>query len=64
MDGFVGLDALSGDWYTYEEKRNCLLGERTGKRYGLGQPVQVLLSHVDVATGRIWLRDLRKAPAG
>jgi ribonuclease R len=63
MDGFVGLAELSGDWYTYDEKRNCLLGERSGKRYGLGQPVQVLLSHVDVATGRLWLRDLQKVPA-
>jgi ribonuclease R len=63
MDGFVGLDELSGDWYVYDEKRNCLLGERTGKRYGLGQPVQVLLSQVDVPTGRVWLRDLRNVPA-
>lgn len=63
MDGFVSVDQLSGDWYTYDERRNCLLGERTGKRYGLGQPVQVLLSHVDVPTGRVWLRDLKKVPA-
>jgi len=63
MDGFVSIAELSGDWYTYDEKRNCLLGERSGKRYGLGQPVQVLLSHVDVPTGRVWLRDLKKVPA-
>ncbi len=63
MDGFVSVAELSGDWYTYDEKRNCLLGERSGKRYGLGQPVQVLLSHVDVPTGRVWLRDLKKVPA-
>ena len=63
LDGFVGLDELRGDWYTFDERRSRFLGERTGKRFGLGQPVQVLLLHVDVAQGRIWLGDLRRRPS-
>jgi len=63
LDGFVGLDELRGDWYTFDERRSRFLGERTGKRFGLGQPVQVLLLHVDVAQGRIWLGDLRQRPS-
>lgn len=59
LDGFVGLEELPGDWYTFDERRNRLLGERTGRRFGLGQRVQVLLNHVDVAQGRVWLGDLR-----
>ncbi len=63
LDGFVGLDELRGDWYTFDQQRSRFLGERTGKRFGLGQPVQVLLLHVDVAQGRIWLGDLQPRPS-
>jgi ribonuclease R len=59
MDGFVGVERLPGDWYTFSERRHGFVGQRTGRLFRLGQRVQVLLEHVDVASGRLWLGSIQ-----
>jgi ribonuclease R len=63
LDGFVGLEELPGDWYTYDQRRSRFVGERTGRRFGLGDRVRVLLAHVDVAQGRVTLSQARPVGA-
>lgn len=59
LDGFVAIDRLGREWFHHDPVRHQLRGERTGRRFGLGQRVRVLLEYVDVANGRTWLGDLR-----
>jgi ribonuclease R len=58
LDGFVAAEQLGGDWYRHDPERHALIGERTGRRFRLGQTVSVLLEYVDVAQGRVWLGGL------
>ncbi|QAZ66404.1 ribonuclease R [Solidesulfovibrio carbinolicus] len=47
-EGMVRLSSLSDDYYQHNAERHELLGERTGRRFRLGQPVSVELSGVDL----------------
>ena len=47
-EGMVRLSTLSDDYYAYIQERHELLGERTGRRFRLGQPVEVELIGVDM----------------
>ncbi len=47
-EGMVRLSSLSDDYYTYNPERHELLGERTGRRFHLGQAVDVELTGVDM----------------
>ena len=47
-EGMVRLSSLSDDYYQFIPERHELLGERTGRRLRLGQPVDVELSGVDL----------------
>ncbi|EHJ47362.1 ribonuclease R [Solidesulfovibrio carbinoliphilus subsp. oakridgensis] len=47
-EGMVRLSSLSDDYYTYFPERHELVGERTGRRFRLGQPVEVELTNVDM----------------
>jgi ribonuclease R len=58
LDGFVRVEQLGNDWYRFDAERHALVGERSGKRFRLGQKVSVLLEYVDVAQGRVWLGDV------
>lgn len=42
-DGMVRITALGDDYFTYDEKRYRLVGERTKKEYALGDRVRVRL---------------------
>lgn len=48
-EGMVRLSNLTDDYYHYLRDRQEILGERTGKRYTLGQKVQVQLSGVSLS---------------
>ena len=47
-EGMVRLSSLSDDYYTFLPERHELLGERTGRRFRLGQSVCVELTGVDM----------------
>ncbi|MEK7610193.1 MAG: ribonuclease R [Patescibacteria group bacterium] len=48
-DGLVRLAELGDDYYIFDEKNYAVVGERSGRRYRLGDPVQVKLIAADLA---------------
>lgn len=41
VEGLVHISALEDDYYVYDEKHHCLIGERTRKIYRLGDTVRI-----------------------
>jgi ribonuclease R len=42
-DGMVRINTIGDDYYTFDQKRYRLVGERTKKEYALGDPIRVKL---------------------
>ncbi len=53
ISGLVHITALEKDYFHYDPTRHRLSGERSGKCYRLGDPIQVQLVAVDPAERRI-----------
>ena len=49
IEGLVHISKIEGDFFDYDEDNYELTGERTGRRYTLGQPVRVRVSDVDMS---------------
>jgi ribonuclease R len=47
VEGLVPIGTLTGDRYTYRENTKQIVGERTKKKYSLGDSVQVLVDRID-----------------
>ena len=56
IDGLVHVTSLLNDYYHFEPSGMCLLGERTGTRYGLGDKLRIRVARVDLETKRIDFR--------
>jgi ribonuclease R len=56
VDGLVHVTSLSNDYYRFEQGEMCLVGERSGKRYGLGDKLRVIVGRVDMESKRIDFR--------
>ncbi|MCR5234993.1 MAG: ribonuclease R [Lachnospiraceae bacterium] len=48
VEGLVHISKIEGDYYYYNEDRYELVGESTGKRYVLGQTIDVRVNSVDI----------------
>ncbi|MDP3016462.1 MAG: ribonuclease R [Deltaproteobacteria bacterium] len=48
VEGLVRMTSLHDDYYRYHEDKYCLVGERTHKRFRIGDPVKVKVERVDV----------------
>jgi ribonuclease R len=53
IEGLVRVSSMYDDYYIFDDKHYQLAGERTGKRYRIGDTVQVLLARADVETRQI-----------
>lgn len=53
IDGLVHVTSLANDYYQFEAGSQSLVGERTGKRYRLGDQLDVVVAKVDLETKRI-----------
>jgi ribonuclease R len=53
VEGLVPLNTLSDDRYTYHENTREIIGQRTGKTYGLGQKIRVLVDRIDPVEKKI-----------
>ncbi|MDG2375256.1 MAG: RNB domain-containing ribonuclease, partial [Woeseiaceae bacterium] len=53
IDGLVHVTALGNDYYQLEPGSQSLVGERSGKRYRLGDMLKIVVSRVDLETRRI-----------
>ncbi|GAB7021580.1 ribonuclease R [Salidesulfovibrio brasiliensis] len=49
-DGMVRLSSLDDDYYTYWRNRECLVGERTGRAFTIGQSLSVTLDDVSLGS--------------
>ena len=49
MEGLVHVSKMSGDYYCYNENSYELVGEATGRRYTLGQTIDIRVNGVDKA---------------
>ncbi len=47
VEGLIPVRSLRDDYYNYVEEKAQLVGERTGKTYGLGRAVRVSVASVD-----------------
>jgi ribonuclease R len=56
VDGLVHVTSLSNDYYHYDAGSQSLVGERTGRKYRLGEAMRVQVSRVDMETRRIDFR--------
>ncbi len=53
IDGLVHVTSLLNDYYHFEKGEMCLVGERSGTRYGLGDKLRVTVARVDMESKRI-----------
>lgn len=53
VEGLVHVTSLSSDYYHYDEASRCLFGERSKKRYRLGDAVNVVVSRVGLDERKI-----------
>lgn len=53
VDGLIRLEALGNDYFEFNEEKLTLIGKKTGKIYGLGDSLKVLVAQADSQEGRI-----------
>ncbi len=53
VEGLVHISELGNDYFHFDAAKHELLGERTGKRYRLGDRIPVKLVRVDLDTAKI-----------
>ncbi|WP_414480820.1 ribonuclease R [Caldicoprobacter sp.] len=53
VEGLVHISTMDDDYYVYDEKHYCLIGQRTGKIYRLGDAVRIRVVAVDLASRNI-----------
>jgi ribonuclease R len=53
IDGLVHISAIPGDYWELEDGGMGLVGQRTGRRWQLGDPVRVRLTRVDLTQRQI-----------
>ena len=56
VEGLIHISELGAEYFRFDDARNELRGERTGKRYALGDRVLVQVSRVDLDGRRIDFR--------
>ncbi|MEL7186632.1 MAG: ribonuclease R [Pseudomonadota bacterium] len=60
-DGLVHVTSLANDYYQYDSATQRLVGERSGKKFSLGDAMRVRVHKVDMETRRI---DFRPVDSG
>jgi ribonuclease R len=53
VEGLVHISELPSDYFHFDPGKHMLLGERTGKRYRLGDRLPVKVARVDLETSKI-----------
>ena len=53
VEGLVHISSMADDYYRFDEAQLALMGESTGKRYRVGDEVQVRIVKVDTVRRRI-----------
>jgi ribonuclease R len=53
VEGLVHVSALSRDYYQFDPVSNILIGERSGKRFGIGDSVKIKVINVNLEDRKI-----------
>ncbi|MBU2640774.1 MAG: ribonuclease R [Gammaproteobacteria bacterium] len=53
IEGLVHVSELGQDYFHYDQSKHWMLGERTGKRYRLGDRVRIKVMRADIETSKI-----------
>lgn len=53
VEGLIHITNLTHDYYRYEQAQQALVGERSGKRYQLGDEITVVVQAVDLEERKI-----------
>ncbi len=53
IEGLVHVSELGQDYFHYDPAKHWMLGERTGKRYRLGDRVRIRVMRADIETSKI-----------
>jgi ribonuclease R len=61
-DGLVPVSKLGGEYFVHDDRSHALVGERSGKRWPLGMPVNVRLAEATPLTGGL-LFEMLSEPA-
>ncbi|MFI5360148.1 MAG: ribonuclease R [Halanaerobiales bacterium] len=48
VEGLVSVENMKDDYYIFNEKQYCLIGEHTGKVYRFGDKVRVIIDNIDL----------------
>jgi len=48
LEGLIHVTSMYDDYYHYDERSKTLWGEKTHKRYSIGQTLKVIISKIDV----------------
>lgn len=63
IEGLVHITALPGDYYNFDQARQRLTGERSGRSFQLGGSVRVQVARVDLDDRKIDLELIDAKPA-
>ena len=53
VEGLLHITALPADYYNFDAVHHCLTGERSGRKFRLGDPVRVQVARVDLDERKI-----------
>jgi ribonuclease R len=48
VEGLVHISTLPDDYYQFDPIKHVLMGERSGRRFGMGDPVKIRVARVDL----------------
>ncbi len=60
VEGMISQEAMTDDFYTYNEERQAFVGKRSKKAYKIGDPLHVRVDRVDLDLRRIDLSIVEK----
>ena len=58
VEGFVPVEKLTGDYYSFDKKTGTLEGKRGKKVYRVGQAMSICVEKVDMDTATVYFRPL------
>jgi len=64
VEGLVHVSELGSDYFHFDAARHQMMGERTGRRYRLGDKVRIRVVSVDIETSRIDFALVEEGVAG
>ncbi|MFA6940750.1 MAG: VacB/RNase II family 3'-5' exoribonuclease, partial [Clostridiaceae bacterium] len=58
VEGLIHISSLGSDYFNFDEKHLTLTGEKTKKRYSLGNKIKIKVSRVDMFTREIYFEEV------